>query len=34
MKEAFMKAKQDNKEKTSNGEKYMNIAYTVDIQGI
>ena len=29
-----MKAKQDNKEKTGNGEKYMNIAYTVDIQGI
>ena len=29
-----MKAKQDNKEKTSNDEKHMNIAYTVDIQGI
>ena len=31
MKEAFMKTKQDNKEKTSHDEKYMNIAYTVDI---
>ena len=34
MKEVFMKTKQDNKEKTSHDEKYMNIAYTVDIQGI